>query len=174
MTRTAGGNFSSRNRAEDCEWPGESIIGASIHLGEAAPAFGQGCPDILAMEGLIAPARQAFALSGFAETGTSTLAATTDVYAGILDLLRRVFAIRFHDHYFFIVHGPVPACLPGFTGRSPELTHQPKMHYTVFFSRQAQHPRPGTCNQCTRGNCRHRNFRLGLFEAVCEPGAAAR
>lgn len=93
--------------------------------------FGQGGHDISAMDALFAPTRRACALSGFAGTGASTLAATIGVYPGILAVLRLAFAIRFHDHLFLIVHGSVPAWLPGFTGRSQEPTHQAKIHYTV-------------------------------------------
>jgi hypothetical protein len=35
-------------------------------------------------------------------------------------------------YYLLVVHGPVPASLPGFTDRSLEQTDQPKIDYTFF------------------------------------------
>lgn len=36
---------------------------------------------------------------------------------------------------FLVVHGSVRASLPEFTGRSPQLTDQPTIHYTLFSAR---------------------------------------
>jgi hypothetical protein len=97
---------------------------------EAAWAFSRGGFLIRNSNPLLAIARRAVALTAFARTGPTALAAG-GVHV-VLAVLRLSFAIRFHSHFNFSIHGASPASLPGFTGRSPMQTNQPQNHYTLF------------------------------------------
>ena len=73
----------------------------------------------------------------------------------------RVCCLRFGFMFvdFSIVRGAVPASLPGFTRRSPELTNELENHYTLFSHLSHRAPRrPGTSNPDSHARCTRRSF----------------